>query len=117
MITRSRKRARTAAIMFGIIAALAPVALLAYDAGSPIAAGNRVIAQATATAAPKAATPAATTAPTAAPKATAAATAVAPKTGNAGTLASNTGIGLMAGLFVLTSAVIGGARFLAARRA
>lgn len=117
LITRSRKRSRTAAILFGIIAALSPVALLAYDAGSPTTAVNRVIAQATATAAPKAATPTATTAATAAPKATAAATAVAPKTGTAGTLATKEGAGLTAGLFVLAIGVILGARAMAGRRA
>ena len=112
----ARGRSRAAAILVGLVAALAPMALFAYESGSPLIGGDRVIAQATATAAPKAATPTVTAAPTAAPKATAAATAVAPKTGTAGTLAEGEGAGVTALLIVLAFGVVIGARVLADRR-
>jgi hypothetical protein len=88
-------------MLVGLIAALAPAALLAYDARDN-ADGVRVIAQAS---------------PTAAPKATAAATpAAAPKTGTAG-IASEAGTaGVAALLVVLTAGVVVGGRALAARR-
>jgi len=92
---------RVAAMLVGLIAALAPAALLAYDARDN-ADGIRVIAQAS---------------PTAAPKATAAATpAAAPKTGTAG-IASEAGTaGVAALLIALTAGVVVGGRALAARR-
>lgn len=112
----ARTRSRAAAILLGLVAALVPMALLAYDTGMPVS-GGRVIAQATGTAAPKAATPT-TTAPTAAPKTTAAATpAAAPKTGNAGTLARTPGAGATAALIVVAIGTILGARVMASRRA
>lgn len=89
---------RVAVMLVALIAALAPAALLAYDARDN-ADGIRVIAQASPTAAPKAATPAA-----------------APKTGTAG-IAGETGTaGVAALLIALTAGVIVGGRALAARR-
>jgi hypothetical protein len=102
---------RVAAMLVGLIAALAPAALLAYDAREN-ADGTRVVAQASPTAAPKA-----TTAPTAAPKATAAATpAAAPKTGTAGIAGEAGTAGVAALLIALTVGVVAGGRVLAARR-
>ncbi len=88
-------------MLVGLIAALAPAALLAYDARDN-ADGIRVIAQAS---------------PTAAPKATAAATpAAAPKTGTAGIAGEAGTAGVAALLIALTVGVVVGGRSLAARR-
>ena len=96
---------RVAAVLVGMLVALVPAALLAYDTGAPKA-DSGIVAQATATAAPKATA-------TAAPKA---ASPAAPKTGNAG-LASQTGTaGVAALLIVLAVGVVGAGRVLAARR-
>ena len=92
---------RVAAMLVGLIAALAPAALLAYDARDN-ADGIRVIAQAS---------------PTAAPKATAAATpAAAPKTGTAGIAGEAGTAGVAALLIALTVGVVAGGRVLATRR-
>lgn len=90
---------RVAAVLVGLIAALAPAALLAYDASGDKLDGTRVVAQATPTAAPKAATPAA-----------------APKTGNAGFASEAGTAGVAALLIVLTVGVVAGGRVLASRR-
>lgn len=90
---------RVAAVLVGLLAALAPAALLAYDASGDKIDGTRVVAQATATAAPKVAT-----------------VAAAPKTGTAG-IASEAGTtGVAALLIVLAVGVVVGGRVLAARR-
>lgn len=95
---------RVAAMLVGLIAALAPAALLAYDARDN-ADGIRVIAQASPTAAPKATA--------AAPAATPAA---APKTGTAGFAGEAGTAGVAALLIALTVGVVAGGRVLAARR-
>ena len=80
------------------MAALTPAALLAYDA-TTVESGTSVVAQATATAAPKT---------TASP--------AAPKTGNAG-IASEAGTaGVAALLAVLAVGVVAGGRVMASRR-
>ncbi len=89
-------RKTMAAVLVGLIAALAPAALFAYSVTSDLS-GTSVVAQATATAAPKAATPA------------------APKTGNAGFAQTGTA-GVAALLVVLTAGVVVGGRVLASRR-
>jgi hypothetical protein len=101
---------RMAAVLLGVVASLAPAALLAYDAN---VLGNEpaVVAQATPTATVKAATP---TAPVKA--ATATASPAAPKTGGAG-LASEAGTASVAALLVvLAVGVVAGGRVLASRR-
>lgn len=100
---------RVAAMLVGLIAALTPAALLAYDTRDN-ADGSRVIAQASPTAAPKA-----TAAATAAPKA-AATPAAAPKTGTAGIAGEAGTAGVAALLIALTAGVVVGGRALAARR-
>ncbi len=97
MSIRKKTSLRAAAVLVGLMAALAPAALLAYDAGAPKA-DSAIVAQATATAAAKAASPA------------------APKTGNAG-MASEAGTaGVAALLVVMAVGVVAGGRVLAARR-
>ena len=98
-------RKTMAAVLVGLIAALAPAALFAYSVGTDVN-STKVVAQATATAAPKAAT-------TAAPKA---ATPAAPKTGNAGFAGQAGTAGGAALLVVLTAGVVVGGRVLASRR-
>ena len=114
---------RAAGVVVGLSAALAPAALLAYDATTDVTVP--VVAQATATAAPK------TTASPAAPKtgnagllglfdgaaqAQATASPSAPKTGNAG-LAGDAGTAAVAAtLAVLAVGVVAGGRVLASRR-
>ena len=90
-------RKTMAAILVGLIAALAPAALFAYSVGTDVN-STKVVAQATATAAPKAATPA------------------APKTGNAGFAGQAGTAGVAALLVVLTAGVVVGGRVLASRR-
>ena len=92
-------------MIVGLIAALAPAALFAYNAGSDMN-SPKIVAQATATAAPKAATPAA-------PKT---GTPAAPKTGNAGFAGQAGTAGVAALLVVLTAGVVVGGRVLASRR-
>ncbi len=101
---------RVVAMLVGLIAALTPAALLAYDARDA-SNGFDVIAQASPTAAPKA-TAAPTT--TAAPKA--ATPAAAPKTGTAGIAEQGSGGGVAALLIALTVGVVVGGRALAVRR-
>ena len=101
---------RLAAMLVGLVAALAPAALLAYD-GQHASDGDSLVAQASPTAAPKA-TAAPTT--TAAPKA--ATPAAAPKTGNAGMADSDGGVGVASLLIALTVGVVLGGRVLAVRR-
>ena len=98
-------RRTIAAVIVGLIAALAPAALFAYNAGSDMN-SPKIVAQATATAAPKAATPAA-------PKT---GTPAAPKTGNAGFAGQAGTAGVAALLVVLTAGVVVGGRVLASRR-
>ncbi len=90
-------RRTIAAVIVGLIAALAPAALFAYNAGSDMN-SPKIVAQATATAAPKAATPA------------------APKTGNADFAGQAGTAGVAALLVVLTAGVVVGGRVLASRR-
>ncbi len=90
-------RKTMAAVLVGLIAALAPAALFAYSVGTDVN-STKVVAQATATAAPKAATPA------------------APKTGNAGFAGQAGTAGVAALLVVLTAGVVAGGRVLASRR-
>jgi hypothetical protein len=89
-----------AAVLVGLIVALAPAALFAYDQGTDKIGGTQVVAQATATAAPKTGT----------------ATPAAPKTGNAGIATQAGTAGVAALLVVLTAGVVVGGRVLAARR-
>ena len=91
---------RLGAGLVGLMAALTPAALLAYDA-TTVETGSSVVAQATGTAAPKT---------------TAAASPAAPKTGNAG-IASEAGTaGVAALLAVLAVGVVAGGRVMASRR-
>src|SRR5688500_7325895 len=100
-----------AAVLLGVVASLAPAALLAYDANSP-SVDFGVVAQASPTAT-KAAT---ATATATAAKATGTASPAAPKTGGAG-LASEAGTASVAALLVvLAVGVVAGGRVLASRR-
>jgi len=95
-------RLRVAAVIVGLVAALAPAALLAYDAGT---AGptNDVVAQATPTRTPTRA-------------ATAAASPSAPKTGSAGLIDQSGSLAVAAVLVVLAVGVVAGGRVLSTRR-
>lgn len=95
---------RFAALLVGLIAALAPAALLAYDAGTSGPTAG-VVAQATAT---KTATATAT--------ATKAASPSAPKTGNAGLIDQSGSLAAAAVLVVLAVSVVAGGRVLSTRR-
>lgn len=99
---------RFGAMLVGVLTALTPAALLAYDA-TTVETGSSVVAQATATAAPKT-----TATTTAAPKTTA--SPAAPKTGNAGILAETGTAGVAALLAVLAVGVVAGGRVMASRR-
>lgn len=100
---------RMTALVVGLLAALAPAALLAYDAGSGKAGEARIVAQATATATarPATATAAAATG-TAAP--------AAPRTGNAGLASGQTGAAAVALLGVIALAGVAGGRLMTSRR-
>ena len=91
---------RLAAVLVGLIAALAPAALLAYDAGTSGPAAG-VVAQATATATRTA---------------TATASPSAPKTGSAGLIDQSGSIAAAAVLGVLALGVVAGGRVLSTRR-
>ena len=91
---------RFAALLVGLIAALAPAALLAYDAGTSGPTAG-VVAQATATATKTA---------------TAAASPSAPKTGNAGLIDQSGSLAAAAVLVVLAVSVVAGGRVLSTRR-
>lgn len=91
---------RFAALLVGLIAALAPAALLAYDAGTSGPTAG-VVAQATATATRTA---------------TAAASPSAPKTGNAGLIDQSGSLAAAAVLVVLAVGVVAGGRVLSTRR-
>ncbi len=91
---------RFAALLVGLIAALAPAALLAYDAGTSGPTAG-VVAQATATATRTA---------------TAAASPSAPKTGNAGLIDQSGSLAAAAVLVVLAVSVVAGGRVLSTRR-
>jgi len=93
---------RFAALLVGLIGALAPAALLAYDAGTSGPTAG-VVAQATATA-------------TATKTATAAASPSAPKTGNAGLIDQSGSLAAAAVLVVLAVGVVAGGRVLSTRR-
>ncbi len=93
---------RLAAVLVGLIAALAPAALLAYDAGTSGSAAG-VVAQATATR-----TATATATRTASPS--------APKTGSAGLIDQSGSIAAAAVLGVLALSVVAGGRVLSTRR-
>ncbi len=90
---------RFAALLVGLIAALAPAALLAYDAGTSGPTAG-VVAQATATTR----------------TATAAASPSAPKTGNAGLIDQSGSLAAAAVLVVLAVSVVAGGRVLSTRR-
>jgi hypothetical protein len=92
---------RVAAVLVGLIAALAPAALLAYDAGTSGANTAGVVAQATGTATR---TATATSSPT------------APKTGNAGLIDQSGSLAAAAVLVVLAVSVVAGGRVLSTRR-
>jgi len=93
-----QKKMRVAGVVVGLAAALTPAALLASQVNTP-ATGSAVVAQATATAAPKAT-----------------GTPAAPKTGNAGFANEAGTAGVAATLAVLAVGVVAGGRVLAARR-
>lgn len=86
---------RVAAVLVGLVAALAPAALLAYDAGTSGANTAGVVAQATGTR---------TASPT------------APKTGNAGLIDQSGSLAAAAVLVVLAVSVVAGGRVLSTRR-
>ena len=92
-------RLRVAALVVGLVAALAPAALLAYNADSGKAEGPRIVAQATPTATPRPATP----------------TVAAPRTGNAGLASGQTGVAVIAVLAAIAVAGIAGGRVLTRR--
>jgi hypothetical protein len=92
---------RVAAVLVGLIAALAPAALLAYDAGTNGANTAGIVAQATGTATR---TATATSSPT------------APKTGNAGLIDQSGSLAAAAVLVVLAVSVVAGGRVLSTRR-
>ncbi|MBM4415843.1 MAG: hypothetical protein FJ035_06295 [Chloroflexi bacterium] len=97
---------RVTALVVGLLAALAPAALFAYDAGSSKGEEARIVAQATATATgtPRAATATGTAAPG------------APKTGNAGLASGQTGAAAIALLGVIALAGVAGGRLMTSRR-
>ena len=97
---------RMTALVVGLLAALAPAALLAYDAGSGKAGEARIVAQATATATATARP--ATATGTAAP--------AAPRTGNAGLASGQTGAAAVALLGVIALAGVAGGRLMTSRR-
>lgn len=97
---RTPMRLRVAAVIVGLVAALAPAALLAYDAGTAGPASG-VVAQATATATRTA---------------TAAASPSAPKTGSAGLIDQSGSLAVAAVLVVLAVGVVAGGRVLSTRR-
>ena len=91
---------RVAAVLVGLIAALAPAALLAYDASTSGPTAG-VVAQATGTATRTA---------------TATASPSAPKTGNAGLIDQSGSLAAAAVLVVLAVSVVAGGRVLSTRR-
>jgi hypothetical protein len=93
---------RVAAVIVGLIAALAPAALLAYDAGST-GPTQGIVAQATGTA-------------TATRTSTATASPSAPKTGSAGLIDQSGSLAAAAVLVVLAVSVVAGGRVLSTRR-
>jgi hypothetical protein len=95
---------RVAAVLIGLIAALAPAALLAYDAGSS-GPTQGIVAQATGTAT---ATATRTSTATASPS--------APKTGSAGLIDQSGSLAAAAVLVVLAVSVVAGGRVLSTRR-
>jgi hypothetical protein len=101
---------RVTALVVGLLAALAPAALLAYDAGSGKVEGTRIVAQATATA-----TATATGTPRPA-TATGTAAPAAPRTGNAGLASGQTGAAAIALLGVIALAGVAGGRLMTSRR-
>jgi hypothetical protein len=94
---------RVAAVLVGLIAALAPAALLAYDAGGSNGPTQGVVAQATGTA-------------TATRTSTATASPSAPKTGSAGLIDQSGSLAAAAVLVVLAVSVVAGGRVLSTRR-
>jgi hypothetical protein len=90
----------------GLIAALAPAALLAYDAGTG-GTTSPVVAQATGTA---------TATATRTATATGTASPTAPKTGSAGLVNESGSIAAAAVLVVLAASVVAGGRVLSTRR-
>lgn len=102
---------RMTALVVGLLAALAPAALLAYDAGSGKAGEARIVAQATATATATARPATATAA-----AATGTAAPAAPRTGNAGLASGQTGAAAVALLGVIALAGVAGGRLMTSRR-
>lgn len=100
---------RVAAVLVGLIAALAPAALLAYDAGTNGANTAGIVAQATGTATR-------TATATATRTATATSSPTAPKTGNAGLIDQSGSLAAAAVLVVLAVSVVAGGRVLSTRR-
>lgn len=88
---------RVAAVLVGLIAALAPAALLAYDVNTSGANTAGVVAQATGTA-------------------TRTASPTAPQTGNAGLIDQSGSLAAAAVLVVLAVSVVAGGRVLSTRR-